>query len=90
MKFDAWSKTAQARSLRYQRVVYIVCPATSKKMGVEDGCYYKIGISKYDVYSRFRAYMTYWPSNVLIHAIAVVKQPHTSDIQVVRQVEAAV
>lgn len=87
MEFDSWCQTAQARSLRYQRVVYIVSPTTSKSMGVVGGCYCKIGISKCDAFSRFRSYKTYWPSGVLVHAIAVVNQPHTSDIQVVRKVE---
>ena len=87
MEFDSWCQTAQARSLRYQRVVYIVSMATSKKMGVE-AQWCKIGISKCDAFSRFRSYKTYWPSGVLVHCIAVVNQPHMSDIQVVRKVEA--
>ena len=86
MDFGSWSQTAQARSLRYQRVVYVVSMATSKTMGVEPQ-FCQIGISKCDAYSRFRSYKTYWPSGVLVHAIAVVNQPHTSDIQVVRKVE---
>ena len=87
MDFDSWSQTAQARSLRYQRVVYVVSMDTSTKMGVKPQ-FCKIGISKCDAYSRFRSYKTYWPSGVLVHAIAVVNQPHMSDIQVVRKVEA--
>ena len=87
MEFDAWSKTAQACSLRYQRVVYIVSMATSEAMGV-DAQIWKKGISKCDAFSRFRSYKTYWPSAVLVHYIAVVNQPHMSDIQVVRKVEA--
>lgn len=89
MEFDALSNTTQARSLRYQRVVYIVSMATStsKMMGV-DAQFCKIGISKCDAFSRFCSYKTYWPSGVLVHAIAVVNQPHMSDTQVVRKVEA--
>lgn len=89
MDFDAFAKTNDGRSMRYQRVVYVVSPSSSHALGVEQK-YVKVGISKCDLQSRMRCYKTYWPSGITIHACAVVTQPLMSTRQDVLDVESSI
>ena len=77
-----------AAELRFQRCLYIISPKPDVSLGILGG-WHKIGMAQVSL-SRLANYKTYWPSGVLIHAIAVVPQDTKSTRCTIKDVEAKI
>ncbi len=87
MDFNDFKKLPVSRSLKFQRCVYIVSPANSEALGPQNARFVKIGISRCNLWSRLSSgYLTCW-HDLLVHAVAIVRQDPNSEKSDIMTVE---
>ena len=90
MNFTDFKKLPVSRSLKFQRCVYIVSPANSPALGPQNARFVKIGISRCNLWSRLSSgYLTCW-HNLIVHAVAIVRQNPNSEKSDIMTVESDV
>ena len=88
MDYADFKKTKFYEEARFQRCLYLIRPKMDQRFFKADSpMWLKAGVSRTNLYNRFKVYSSYWPMGIEILALATVEQPETMIDEAIIEVE---